>query len=230
MWKTYFLALLLFVICASTALGCPVGKEKLAIEKSIISELGVKQDAKSTLDYVLFLAHPKNPNACFVFASISEDGDCHACHPTISIYELMKNEKGWRRTFEQRAALNTDTIGAWGKAPAPELIELNGPAFRFDDVGMMTMGDVSNSITLVAKVAGQFREVLSLQTHEDNSGAPEEDPYKWDADVEFVKKANGYPDIKAKYSGTEKNGKKIQQINKPELYTFDGEQYQLMKP
>jgi hypothetical protein len=80
------------------------------------------------------------------------------------------------------------------------------------------------------KLAGQFKEILFLQTHEDNSGAPEEDPYRRDADVEFVKKANGYPDIRAKYSGTEKSGIKIQLMNKTELYTFDGKRCQLIMP
>jgi hypothetical protein len=77
----------------------------------------------------------------------------------------------------------------------------------------------------VAKIDGQYKEVLQLQTHLDNSGSGEDEAWKWDAKPEFVEGNAEFPDIRVSYYGTEKRNEKIEPVTRSELYRFSDGQY-----
>jgi hypothetical protein len=208
------------------AFSCPLNQERIGIERAISGELIAGDSKSNVIDYLSFLPVSSNPNSCFVVASVQDDGDCHACGTTLSIYELKKKGNTWGRIFEQRAAL---TMGGFGRAPKPKLINLNGPAFRFD-LGGMHFGHIQNNLVLVARLNGNFKEILSLPIHYDNSGSGEDEEFEWNAAVKFLKGRDNFPEIQAIYSGTEKMNDKIVMVDRTEIYRFTGQRYESVEP
>jgi hypothetical protein len=202
---------------------CPSGQDRVKFAKEILSGWNPAQPGSGVVDYVSFLPSPDNPNQCLVLVSFTDQGLCQACGATISILEFSASGKEWRRTFEQRDALN---MGSFGRAPEARLLKLgeNGPALQFQ-LGGMHLGYVGNTLVLVAKIDGQYKEVLQLQTHHDNTGSGENQAWGWDAKTEFAEGNTEFPDIRVSYSGTEKRNEKIEPVSRVETYRFSDGQY-----
>ena len=211
-----------------SAKACPSGQDSVKLAKEIVSGWDNAQTSPSIVDYVSFFQSSDNPNQCIVLVSLTDQGLCHACGATISILEFSASGKEWKRTFEQRDALN---MGSFGKAPEAALLQLgkSGSALQFQ-LGGMHFGYVDNGLILVAKIDGQYKEVLQLQTHHDNSGSGEDEAWKWDAKTEFVEGNAKFPDIRVSYNGTEKRNEKIEPVSRIETYRFSDGQYKQVAP
>jgi hypothetical protein len=210
------------------AKACPYGQDRVKLAREIVSGWDNAQTSPSVVDYVSFLESSDNLNQCLVLVSLTDQGLCHACGATISILEFSGSGKEWRRTFEQRDALN---MGSFGRAPVATLLKLgkSGPALQFQ-LGGMHFGYAGKTLVLATKIEGQYKEVLLLQTHHDNRGSGEDETWEWDAKTEFVEGNAEFPDIRVSYSGTEKRNEKIEPVNRSETYRFSDGQYKKVAP
>ena len=211
--KRFFLAALFFPAVAG--FGCPTEKERPAVEAALFSLPNV-ETSTVTVDYVSYLSPPNAPETCFVVVSLSDQGDCHPCGATISLYDLARAGGKWTATAGGKVALS---LGSFGKAPKPELFDLNGPALRFDVQGMH-FGDVGETLVFVAKVDGRFAEVLDLPVHGDNSGSGEDESWSWTATPTFLPNPGGFPEIQVISTGTDKPSDRIVPVHRKELYRF----------
>ena len=200
---------------AALALGCPTEKDRPAVEAALISLPNIEASTV-TVDYVSYLSPPDAPETCFVAVSLSDQGDCHACGATISLYDLARAGGKWAVRSQQKNAL---TLGSFGKAPQPDLFDLKGPALRFDLQGMH-FGDVGETLVFVAMVDGRFAEVLNLPVHGDNSGSGEDERWSWTATPTFLPNPGGFPEIQVISTGTDKPSDRIEPVDRKELYRF----------
>ncbi len=212
-------------LCLALSLGvvlsavdaCPSQREQATIGKGIRSGWKIADAGFPSIDYISFLPVPENPGQCVVLVSVTQD-DAHANGGTISILELTANAGQWRQTFEQKEVLS---LGSFGKAPEGHFLKLGqtANALGFEVTGMH-FGYEGTDLVLLAKIAGNYQEILSLATHYDNNGAGEDALWQWDGTLEFLKGESEFPDIRVTYSGTEGRDQLVYPVNRTEIYTF----------
>ncbi|MEO7116174.1 MAG: hypothetical protein ABIZ18_09955 [Caldimonas sp.] len=208
-------------LCVSAVSACPPQGDRATIEKDILSGWKVG-GVGSPVDYWSFLPFPDNPGQCVVLVSLKQ-GQEHAVGGIISILEFSAHGSEWTKTFEQKNALS---LGSFGKAPKGKLLKLGKTrtALAFEVDGMH-FGYIGTSLVLLAKIAGRYTQILSLDTHYDNSGTGEDAAWEWNGTLEFLDTGGEFPDIRVSFSGTEGRDRLIYPVNRVERYTFVGHAY-----
>jgi len=150
-------------------------------------------------------------------------GEDHVSGAILRGAVLVKQGKTWQ---VESATSDLGESGSWGQPPEAQLIKI-GP----DQYGVLfknaytNQGVTTENTSLVTAVGTQLKEVFSLNTSEDNSGACDESSdcyYSYETQLEFVPGRNpDYFDIKAVTKGSLPEGKK----KKPQRFSFTGEQY-----
>lgn len=212
-----------FVATAATA--CPSGPQQENIKAEMLSEW---PDPAEPIDYLRFFQSPKASLGCLVVLSRQDHGSSHAAGATISIAEVSAVGDTWKRTLFQKDVVS---IGSFGNAPEPTLILLGKTtlALRFDLVGMH-FGYIGKTLVLVAKVGGQYKEILSVQVHGDNSGVGDEDAPQWGWDAQMTiqdSNKSPFPPLRFTYTGTNEVDGTIRPLDTSEVYEFAGDEYAL---
>lgn len=158
---------------------------------------------------------------------------CRACAPVTGGVIFTRKDGAWEAEYDQSHIVS---IGANGQPPKARAQSLGPgqPAVAFE-MASMAQGLQATTLTLVAEVQGQLREVLSVETQESNeaAGLPESQTYKWQANVEPSPSSNtDFPDIVLKSNGTkpEEDGQKAKPYSTTSIYRFSsGGVYRLVQ-
>ena len=156
-----------------------------------------------------------------------QDFTCHACGPIVGVISFVRNTGKW--VIESESKFVT-TSGAWGELPEVKLIRLGTDkhGLRFDGSDM-AQGYQTDYIFIVANFTNKFKEIFTLTTREDATGACESDKqnadcnWKYSTTVDLVGRGGAdFYDIRTVKTGThkeEENGK-ISAVNETAIYTF----------
>jgi hypothetical protein len=187
-------------------------------------------DLQRTAYSVLPFDHAGEPSWLVLVAVIPPKQTCRACAPVTGGVIFTRKGVAWQAGYDQSHIVS---IGANGQPPKVRVQNLGPalPAVAFEMVSM-AQGLEATTLTLVADVQGQLREVLSLETEESNqaAGLPETETYKWQANVERSSSSQAeFPDIIVKFSGTKpaEDGQKARPYTTTSVYRFSGGVYRL---
>jgi hypothetical protein len=133
-------------------------------------------------------------NTVFVFTTNSENNDCHACSPLLSIAIFSKNDDNEYNltTFNKEFVSH----GSWGNAGEVELVKLGSSFYclKLSDYYMST--GISTSSEEYYSL-DNFENILNIHTGEDNTaaGVDENESYVFEASVKVVPTNSKYWDI-----------------------------------
>lgn len=217
------------VVAPAALAECPAEEGREAILRSLLADFDVVPSEEKPLDLVSFLPLPSATSDCLLVVGVSEEGDCHACGASVHLAELTATSGGWQTTLKQPRAFE---MGAWGRSPEPSLMHSGDRPFALKLSGAdMAFGYTSSFVSVVAKVDGWYREVLSLRTGESNCcTGDDEAQWEWQATVEPIEIGSGFPDLRVTYSGTEERDGAIHSAAGTQEFRFDGEEYRLLLP
>lgn len=118
----------------------------------------------------------------------AEFSGCHACGTRMGVAVFALTGGAWGLEAGQKYF---GTYGSFGSPPEVGLARIAGDRQALVlQSGYTAQGDTTETMTLLDRVAGVFKEVLSVQTAEDTSGAgvlsTPEDNVSYDSKVEYV--------------------------------------------
>lgn len=161
-----------------------------------------------------------------------EPADCHACGVRIGAAVFVKKDNIWRMELGQK---DVALYGAFGAAPDADMVKIGPDRFAFTfSWGEMHGGDEGYIVNYIDRVNGKFKEILTVVTSHDTSGAgtlsPAEANETSKSKIEYVQGSNpAYFDIKVTSRG--KRGAKVGRrvIMRPftevKVYKFSGRCY-----
>lgn len=157
-------------------------------------------------------------------ASNYESNNCHACAPSLSFFELVKNESGWAT-----GSVNIDAFdwGSWGEFN-PEDMKVLAVGDNIYGVvlesGYTAQGVVDIATAIYVQIGDEFREVFQINTsHNDGGAGMHATNSAWDSEIIFRKEGVGFYDFLLIRKGTKDSKKFVEE----ELYKFDGKKYSL---
>jgi hypothetical protein len=193
------------------------GTPAVDLQRTVYSVLPFDRAGKSRW-LVLLSVVPPNQN-------------CRACAPVTGGVIFNHKDGAWTAGYDQSHIVS---IGANRQPPRVRVQSLSPaqPAVAFE-MASMAQGLAATTLTLVAEVEGQLREVLSVETAESNeaAGLPDDQTYKWQANVEASPSSKAeFPDLVVKSSGTKvaEEGQKARPYTSTWIYRFSGASYRLM--
>jgi len=189
-------------------------------------------DLQCNVYSVLPFDHAGESRWLVLLAVTPPNQSCHACAPVTGGVIFTRRNDAWEAVYDQSHIVS---IGANGQPPKARVQSL-GPAqaaVAFE-MASMAQGLQATTLTLVAEVQGQLREVLSVETQESNeaAGLPQPQTYRWQADVEPSSSSKtDFPDLVVKSSGTNsaEEGKKAKPYSATSTYRFSGGSYRLVQ-
>jgi hypothetical protein len=188
-------------------------------------------DLQRTVYSVVPFDHAGEPRWLILLAVIPPNQTCRACAPVTGGLIFTRKNGAWQAGYEQSHIVS---IGASGQPPRVRVQSLGAarPALAFE-MASMAQGLEATSLTLVAEVQGQLKEVLSIETSESNAaaGLPEAQTYKWHAIMEASSSSQvEFPDMVVKFSGTKptEDGRKSRPYTTTSIYRFSGGAYRLV--
>jgi len=155
-----------------------------------------------------------------VTESIDPKLDCHACAPFISLFEFEKKSRGWKLVQTDFAAIQW---GSWGSLEASNLrAKVIGHNIYgiFLENGYTMGGEVQIATSVFSKVADNYRKVLHIMTHLDDSGAIEKTT-DWSAEIGVKQGSTGFFDLIVTAQRVLEN----KPLNEKIVFEFDGVQY-----
>lgn len=191
-------------------------------------------DLQRTVYAILPFNRAGEPGWLVLLAVIPQNQTCHACAPVTGGVIFSRKDGVWSAGYDRSHIVS---LGAFGQPPKVRVQALGGaqPAVAFE-MESMAQGLAATTLTLVADVQGQLKEVLSLETAESNEGAglPEDQTYKWQASLEASSSdasslSTEFPDLVVKFSGTKvaEGSQKARAYKVTSMYRFGGGAYHL---
>ena len=236
----FLLAILPAYASMSYGQGCFTNNEA----KQVATELKNKwwssaEQQKLDIEYVASYLIPKAGSAdCLVLIKSNEKKyDCHSCPADLGIAVYSKSGNNWNLSFDQKKVAS---LGQWGKLPESTIVEIgeNNFGIKFHNASMY-QGNYSEGFTLIARVNGRYKEVITVSTHGDDSGASAgtgRNPTEWNADVQFIEAENKqFYDIRVVRKGTEgkydyrEGTSEIIPVNETTTYRFIGDKYEIVQ-
>jgi hypothetical protein len=113
---------------------------------------------------------------------------CHACGVKIGMAVFSQKESGWKLETGQK---DVGTYGAYGIPPQASLIKIGVDRYALIfSSGDMHQGVTDEAVDYIDRVDGIFKEILSLNTAEDTSGAgtfgTPEDNISFDSRIDYI--------------------------------------------
>jgi hypothetical protein len=170
---------------------------------------------------------PGTPRQLVLIATAPPGETCHACTPVSGGVMFALKAGTWQVLHVEPDIHN---LGSFGKPPNAHLSRLGPakPAVEFH-IDSMTQGYQTSSVSFVAEVGEQLREVLSFVTSESNEGgAPPDETYSWQANLEVSNSIHqGFADVVVTSSGTKplEDGQTVRPYSATTTYRFNGEAY-----
>ena len=191
-------------------------------------QTGNADDLQHRVFAVLPFDVPGTPRQIVLIATAPPNENCHACAPVSGAVTFELKDGTWRVEYAQPDIGN---LGTFGRPPDARVRHL-GPAKPTVEleVDSMAQGYAGSTVSLVAEVNHDLREVLSVATGESNEAAamPPEQTVRWRAAIDVSQTIHqGFPDIVVRSSGTKpaENGTDISPFSASETYRFNGEAY-----
>jgi len=189
---------------------------------------GDAADLQHKIYAVLPFDVPGSQRRVLLIATAPPNDTCHACAPVTGAVIFAAKDGAWQPVYDQASVINS---GSFGNPPNARTRNLgpSKPGIEFE-LNSMAQGYEATSLTFVAEVNHQLREVLSLAIGESNEAAdmPPDQTFRWQAKVEISQSVNeGFADILVKSTGTKpaENGQAIRPYSESTTYRFNGEVY-----
>jgi hypothetical protein len=152
--------------------------------------------------------------------------DCHACGARIGAYVFANREGRWVPEIADKEAARFGAFGTTGPAQAVKFApDVYGFSITLED---MHQGQGDTAQQFIAPVNNHYRQVLLLNTEEDNAGAcgPDLSPcYQSKSTVRFLNSVHGLFDIEVYKSGTEYSNQGVTPADSHKLYVLVGDKY-----
>lgn len=173
-----------------------------------------------------FLRHGSGDAVIVVAASTFDGYTCSACSLPLSLFEFRRVEGGWRLESAEIGAV------AWGMYGNIDPEQVNVFAIGVDtygvflDLGATQMGEAVTVTSIQARILDSFREILSLRTSSDDSGAYYTEEGKetiWTSEIDVRETNTGFYDLAVTRRGSEE-GIPFEETG---VYKFNGQGYVL---
>ena len=153
--------------------------------------------------------------------SVDEEFECHACPVSLSFFEFLKTNTGWKL---DKVRLGVLERGAWGQPPENiNLFLIGHDRYAFTIEGSFTsMGQTSKNINIYSYVADQLVELLTFESFLDNSRSELNHPTTTlNTRVNIIKEGTGFYDLELVTKGIEND----EEICQSALYKYNGVEY-----
>jgi hypothetical protein len=189
--------------------------------------LDLQRNAYSVLPF----DHAGESRWLILLAVTPANQNCRACAPVTGGVIFTRKQGEWKAEYDRSHIVS---IGANGQPPSARAQTLGAQPAVALEMSSMAQGLQSTTLTLVAEVQGQLKEVLSVETRESNeaAGLPEEQTYKWQANVEpSPSSKDDFPDLVVKSSGTkpQEESQKAKPYSSTSIYRFSDGAYRLVR-